>query len=162
ARRLAERGVEQRLICRDPSRAPEVDLASTARAEYADGEAMRAALDGVDTLYFVSGSEAHDRVSQHATAVDAAVAAGVERIGYVSFSAAAPDSTFTFARDHFHTEQHIRSTGLRYTFLRDNLYLDFIPYYASDGAIRGPASGGLLSAVARDDIADATVPVLLN
>ena len=59
--------------------------------------------------------------------MDAVVAAGVRRIVYTSFVGAAPDCTFTFGRDHFHTEEHIKATGVGHTFLRDNLYLDFIP-----------------------------------
>lgn len=81
AARLAERGVAQRLVVRDPSRAPELPDAEVVRASsYGDGEEMRRALEGVRTLFLVSGEEARDRVKQHFTAVDAAVAAGVERI----------------------------------------------------------------------------------
>ena len=91
-------------------------------------------------------------------AVDAAVAAGVGRIVYTSFVGAAPDCTFTFGRDHFHTEEHIRASGVGHTFLRDNLYLDFIPGLSPpDGVIRGPAGDGRVAAVARDDIADVAV-----
>ena len=74
-----------------------------------------------------------------------------------------PTRLFTCARDHFRTEQLIRSSGLRYTFLRSSPYLDILPFFASaDGAIRGPAGEGRVAWVARDDIADATVPVLLG
>jgi len=58
ARRLADRGVAQRVVARDPARAPELPGAEVVRAAYGDGEAMRRALDGVDTLLLVSASEA--------------------------------------------------------------------------------------------------------
>jgi NAD(P)H dehydrogenase (quinone) len=162
ARRLAERGVAQRLVVRDPARAPELPGAAVAGAAYDDPAAMRRALRGVDTLLLVSASEHPDRVRLHTGAVDAAVEAGVERIVYTSFLAAAPDATFTFARDHWHTEQHIRATGLRHTFLRDSLYLDFFPrLVGGDGVIRGPAGDGRVAAVARDDVADVAAAVLL-
>jgi uncharacterized protein YbjT (DUF2867 family) len=163
ARRLAEQGVAQRLVVRDPARAPQLPGAEAALAAYDDGEAMRRALQGYDTLLLVSASEAPDRVRLHTGAVDAAVAAGVERIVYISFLAAAPDATFTFARDHWHTEQHIRTSGLRHTFLRDSLYQDYFPLLVgSDGVIRGPAGDGRVGAVARDDIADVAVAVLIS
>jgi NAD(P)H dehydrogenase (quinone) len=163
ARRLAEQGVAQRLVVRDPARAPQLPGAEAALAAYDDGEAMRRALQGCDILLLVSASEAPDRVRLHTGAVDAAVAAGVERIVYISFLAAAPDATFTFARDHWHTEQHIRTSGLRHTFLRDSLYQDYFPLLVgSDGVIRGPAGDGRVGAVARDDIADVAVAVLLS
>jgi NAD(P)H dehydrogenase (quinone) len=162
ARRLAGRGVAQRLVVRDAARAPELDRAEVAVATYGDGKAMRRALDGVATLLLVSASEDRERVKLHTTAVDAAVAAGVERVVYTSFFGAAPDCTFTFGRDHWHTEQALTAAGLRSTFLRDNLYIDFAPLLASaDGVIRGPGGSGRAAVVARDDIADAAVTVLL-
>jgi uncharacterized protein YbjT (DUF2867 family) len=88
------------------------------------------------------------------------VDAGVTRIVYTSFVGAAPDATFTLARDHS-TEEHIRASGLRPTFLRDNLYIDFLPLLAGeDGAIRGPANDGQAAPVAQDDIADVATAVL--
>jgi NAD(P)H dehydrogenase (quinone) len=163
ARRLADRGVPQRLVVRDPTSAPELPGTEVVRAAYGDGEAMRRALDGVDTLLLVSASEDVDRVRLHTGAVDAAVAAGVQRIVYTSFLACAPHATFTFARDHWHTEQHVRGSGLRHTFLRDSIYLDYVPLFVgADGVIRGPAGDGRVAAVARDDIADVAVAVLLG
>ena len=160
---LAELGVAQRLIVRDASRAPELAGAKVAEASYADPQALRRALAGVHTFFMVSASEASDRVQQHINAVDAAVEAGVERIVYLSFTGAAPDATFTFDRDHWRTEEHVCSASVRFTFLRDNLYQDVIPFIPdSDGVIRGPAGDGQVGAVARDDIADVAVAVLLG
>ena len=66
-----------------------------------------------------------------------------QRIVYTSFLGAGPDATFTFARDHFATEQLIRESGLAYTFLRNSQYLDFVPLLVGeDGVIRGPAGDG--------------------
>jgi NAD(P)H dehydrogenase (quinone) len=164
AARLAERGVPQRLVVRDPSRAPDLPAAEVAVAsDYAATEEMQAALEGAETVYLVSGGEALDRVERHKSAIDAAVAAGVGRIVYVSFLAAAPDATFTFARHHFHTEEHLKASGVEYTFQRDSLYLDYMPFFAGpDGVIRGPAGDGRVAAVARDDIADVAVELLLG
>jgi NAD(P)H dehydrogenase (quinone) len=163
AARLAELGLGQRLIVRDRSRAPDLPGAETAEASYDNPQAMRRALAGVQTFFMVSAGEAYERVRQHIAAVDAAVAAGVERIVYLSFLGAAPEATFTFARDHWHTEEHVRTTGLRHTFLRDSLYLDMLPAFAgADGVIRGPAGNGRVAAVARDDIADVAVAVLFG
>jgi uncharacterized protein YbjT (DUF2867 family) len=161
--RLAELGHHQRLIVRDAARAPDLPGAEVAEASYEDPGALRRALAGTRTFFMVSGGEAFDRVRQHTAAADAAVEAGVERIVYLSFVGASPEATFTFARDHWHTEEHVRETGLRHTFLRDSMYLDFLPALAgADGVIRGPGGGGRVGAVARDDIADVAVAVLLG
>ena len=163
AARLADLGHNTRLVVRDRNRAPDLPGAEAVEASYNEPEAMRRVLAGVETFFMVSAGEAHDRVRQHAAAVDAAVAAGVERIVYLSFINTAPRATFTFARDHWHTEQHIRAAGVRYAFLRDNWYMDLLPLMAgSDGVIRGPAGAGRVGAVARDDIADTAVAVLLG
>ncbi|MFJ8696773.1 NAD(P)H-binding protein [Streptomyces roseolilacinus] len=164
ADRLGVAGVPVRLVGRDPRRLPDVPGAVKAPpAAYGDAEAMRAALDGADTLFLVSAHEGPDRVAEHRTAVDAAVAAGVGRIVYLSLQGAAPDATFTFARDHWHTEQYVRAhDGLAHTFLRDGWYLAGIPAMTgADGVIRGPAGNGRVAAVAHEDVADVAAVVLL-
>lgn len=163
ARRIAETGTPQRLLVRDPSRAPDLPASDAVTASYGDGAAVRAALEGIDTALMVSGSESPDRLDQHRTFVDAAAAAGVRHLVYISFYGATPTATFTLARDHYETEQHIRGTGMAFTFLRDCFYADFMPdLVGDDGVIRGPAGNGRVAVVAQDDIADAATAVLLN
>jgi uncharacterized protein YbjT (DUF2867 family) len=154
AARLVELGVEQRLIARNPAKAPQLGAEVRPIGGYADAAGMTAALDGVDTLFLVPAQEAADRLQEHRTAIDAAVAAGVRKITYLSFTAASPDSVFTLGRDHWATEEHVRSSGLAWTFPRMNLYLDFVPYMAGrDGVIEGPAGAGRAALVTRDDVA---------
>ena len=163
AARLARAGFGQRLIVRDAARAPDLPAAEVAEASYEDLPALREALVGMETFFMVSAAESADRARRHADAEDAALEAGVERIVYLSFVSAAPNATFTFARDHWRTEEHIRSSGVRHTFLRDNVYLDYVPAFAgTDGVIRGPAAEGRVGAVAREDIAEVAVAVLLG
>ena len=161
ARLLAGAGSPQRLLVRDPSRAPELEQAVPVVVTYADPSLAAAALAGVETLFMVSAAEAEDRLQQHRAFVDAAAAAGVQHIVYTSFLGAAAGCTFTLGRDHFATEEHIRGSGMNFTFLRNNFYLDFLPLLAGeDGVIRGPAGDGVLAAVARADIARSAVTVL--
>jgi uncharacterized protein YbjT (DUF2867 family) len=163
ARRLAERGVRQMLVARDPGRAPELAGAEVASGSYDDRDGLRRAFEGAGALFMVSASEDPDRRRLHANVIDAAADAGVERIVYTSFYGAGPACTFTFGRDHWHAEEHIKDSGLRHTFLRDNLYIDFLPLLAgADGVIRGPAGDGRVAAVTRDDIADVAAAVLLD
>jgi len=161
ARLLADAGAEQVLVVRDPSRAPHLPRASVARAAFDDGDAVRSALAGVPVAFMVSASEDARRVDQHRAFVDAAVAAGVEHVVYLSFLGAAPDATFTFARDHWATEEHLRSAGVGLTVLRDSTYADFLPLLVGeDGVIRGPAGQGRVAPVAQDDVAEAAAAVL--
>jgi uncharacterized protein YbjT (DUF2867 family) len=157
-----------RLVVRDAARAPRLAGAEVVEnpGGYADGAGLRAALAGVDTLFLVSAAEAEDRLQQHLTAVEAAALAGVERIVYTSFVGARPDATFTLVRQHFATEQAIAATGVRHTFLRHNMYADFVPFFATvqDGraVIEAPAGEGRTGFVSRDDLADVAAAVLLR
>lgn len=162
AAELAERDIPFRMVVRDLDSAPNlVGAVSVVASDFGAGEEMTEALDGADTLFLVSGREAEDRLERHRTAVDAARRAGVERIVYLSFLGAAPDSVFTLGRQHFATEQHIKASGVRYTFLRDSMYADFVPYFAGqDGVIRGPAGDGAVSWITRADVAATVVAVL--
>lgn len=161
ARHLADAGVDQRLLARTPEKAPALPWAVAVRSSYENTEESRSALAGVDLLFMVSASESVERLSQHRAFIDAAAAAGVGHIVYLSFFGAAPDATFTLARDHWATEQHIIDSGMRFTFLRDNLYTDFfLAMVGEDGVLRGPAADGRVASVTRADVARVAAAVL--
>ena len=162
ARRLADRGIDQRLVVRNVARAPQLDGAEVRSAiGYDAADDMQDALDGVATLLLVPAAEHPERVAQHKGAVDAAVAAGVKHLLYLSFVGASADSTFTLARDHWETEQHVRARGVDFTFLRMSVYMDLLPTMVdSAGVIAGPAGDGRVGFVLRDDLADVAAAVL--
>lgn len=166
ARGLDGLGVQTRLVVRDASspRLPQLEHVESVReATYGDLAASTRAFEGVSTLFLVSAGESADRVEQHRTAIDAAAAAGVEHVVYLSFLGASPDAEFTLARDHGATEQHLRASGMSWTFLRDSFYLDALVQFAGeDGVIRGPAGEGRVGGVARADVAGSAVAVLLD
>jgi len=178
AARLAQLGLQQRLIVRDPSRAPSLPGAEIHQvSSYGDPAAMGRALSGVDTLFLVSAQEImglikrsveqgtpvpyYNRLHQHISAVVAAGAVGVRHVIYLSFVNAEPDATFVCAREHYETEQFLRSTGIAFTFLRQGLYMDNVPKHVmSDDVMRAPAGQGRVAWIARDDIAEAAVAVM--
>jgi NAD(P)H dehydrogenase (quinone) len=168
AARLVAAGAPLRLVVRDAHRAPDVPGAEIVAnpGGYADADGFRTALEGVDTLYLVSAAEAEDRLQQHLTAVGAAAAAGVRRIVYTSFVGARPDAVFTLVRHHYATEQAIAATGVRHTFLRHNMYADFVPFFAvregDRAVIAAPAGEGAVGFASRDDLADVAAAVLLR
>jgi len=157
---LADAGVAVRLLVRDPARAPHLSGADVRRATYGEDGCVEA-LEGVDTVFMVSAHESADRQDQHRSFVDAAVAAGVRQIVYLSFVGASATSGFTLGRDHGATEQHIRASGLDWTFVRDNFYAEIIPEFAdADGVIRGPAGRGRVAAVSQRDAGAVVAHVL--
>ncbi|MBN2041610.1 MAG: SDR family oxidoreductase [Spirochaetes bacterium] len=178
AERLSKRGTAQRLLVRNAVNAPELPYTETAVIKsYGDTASMTKALEGIKILFLVSARDRmgiiinsfennipvpeYDRVEEHKAAVNSAKAAGVERVVYLSFLNASENSTFLLSRDHFHTEEFIKSSGLNYTFLRPNLYMDKVSQHiAKSDIIRAPAGDGRISWVSRDDIADVAAEVL--
>ena len=160
---LAERGIEPRLLLRDPAKATGLPAERTAVASYDDPEAARRALDGVQLLFMVSAAESADRLDQHRTFIGAAADAEVRHVVYTSFLGASPTATFTLAQDHAVTEGVLRASGMAWTFLRDSFYLDLLPEFADqDGVIRGPAGAGRVGAVLREDVARSAAAVLID
>jgi NAD(P)H dehydrogenase (quinone) len=163
ARLLAQQSVPLRLLVRTPAKAPKLHDTMMFECSYADKFASKRALEGVETLFMVSAAESPDRLEQHRTFIDAASEAGVGHIVYTSFLAASAEATFTLARDHYATEQHIVAAGIDHTFLRDSFYIDFMEsLVGNDGVIRGPARNGRVSIVARADIARVAAAILLD
>lgn len=166
AAHLDAAGRAQRLLVRDPAspRLPQLgSVTEVARIDYANHDLSEAALQGVEVLFMVSAHESPTRTAEHAAFIDAAAAAGVRHVVYTSFAAAAPDATFTLARDHYATEELLSASGMAWTFLRDTFYIDFMEQLVgTDGVIRGPAGSGRCAIVARADVARVAATVLLD
>lgn len=87
-------------------------------------ETLNSAFAGVDRLLIISADGDNEtRIRQHAAAVAAAAQAGVKFIAYTSVTNA-QESKNLFAPTHKATEQAILKTGIPYSFLRNNWYLE--------------------------------------
>lgn len=155
AARLADHGVPQLLIARDPSRLPSLPGArNRGPASYDDPAAMRAALDGAATLVLISSRPTGKRLEEHAAAVHAGIEVGVDRVLYVSLLGAGPTATYRNARDHWLTEQFLAGSGIRHTIVRSGIYASTPAALADeDLVIRGPGGDGRAAFVTHDDIA---------
>jgi NAD(P)H dehydrogenase (quinone) len=161
ARTLADAGLPLRLVVRDPAKAPKLPNAEVSVAAFGDRSAVEHALRGIHAVLMVSAQENNTRLADHKAFIDGAAAAGVRHVAYTSIVSAAPDAIFTLARDHFFTEEHLRASGMAWTFLRDNLYQDFMPQTVGpDGVIRGPAGNGRAALISRRDVAASAAAVL--
>lgn len=134
----------------------------TARLDYADPR-----LDGVagpgDTLLLVSGSEAGNRVELHGNVIEAAAKAGVARIVYTS-APKATDTTLVLAPEHAATEELLRTSGVPFTVLRNNWYIEnyatSMPQILATGEVLGSTGTGRVASATRADYAEATAVVL--
>lgn len=162
-KRLCSAGIPIRAMQR-PGRAssalPGVEIAE---ADFDDPNSIRRALDGVDRAYLVTNStERAER--QQLGFVEAASAAGVRHIVYLSQFHAATNSPVRFLHYHAVVENAIASSGIAFTHLRPNLYmqalLGFSPTITSQGRFFAPAGDARVSLVDVRDIADVAVAAL--
>jgi len=87
-------------------------------------ETLDKAFAGIDRLLIVStDGDNETRIRQHADAVAAAQRANVGFIAYTSVGNASESSLF-LAPVHRATEEAIKNTGIPYSFLRNNWYLE--------------------------------------
>jgi NAD(P)H dehydrogenase (quinone) len=131
-------------------------------------ETLDAAFSGIDRLLIVSSSEVRlggdeIRMKQHANAVAAAERAKVKFIAFTS-APKASDSDFFLAKVYKATEEAIVKTGIPYSFLRNNWYLE-----NEVGSIKSSMEGapwitatgeGKVGWVLRQELAEATAAVL--
>ncbi|WP_404447367.1 SDR family oxidoreductase [Sutcliffiella horikoshii] len=127
-------------------------------------ETLDAAFAGVDRLLIISADgENETRIRQHANAIAAAERAGVKFIAYTSI-ANAKESENLLAPTHKATEEAIMKTGIPYSFLRNNWYLENeIP--SIQGVLAGApwvtsAGNGKVGWALQQDYAEAAVAVL--
>jgi NAD(P)H dehydrogenase (quinone) len=159
---LSTRGVRQRLLVRDPLRAPDIAGAEIAMADYGDPRSIADALEPDDRVFMVSLHEGPDqRVPHHRAFIEAAAAAGVAHIVYLSFIAAGPDAIFLHARSHGETERMLAESGVPWTAIRNSMYADDIPgWFDSDGLNTVPAGEGRMSFSYRPELARAIAVAL--
>ena len=152
-----------RNLARNKEKAEKMGFSDVFKSNYDKSEDTVKSLEGIDVLFMVSGSENPNRIQQHKDFIDVAKIAGVSHIVYLSFYNASKNSIFTLGRDHYATEEYIKENGFKYTFLRDNFYVDFFVDMCREyGEIKGPAGNGKVSAVVRSDVSEVAAKILEN
>ncbi|MFJ4108563.1 SDR family oxidoreductase [Oerskovia enterophila] len=165
---LLERGVAPEQIVaavRTPARA--ADLAERGvvvrEADYSRPETLGTALEGVDVVLLVSGSEVGQRVQQHANVVEAARAAGVRHLVYTS-APQATTSALVLAPEHKATEELVAASGLPATILRNGWYTENyvgnVEQARETGVVLGSVGDGRVASASRKDYAEAAAVVL--
>ncbi|TCK26187.1 SDR family oxidoreductase [Pseudonocardia endophytica] len=167
---LLERGVpagEIVAIVRDPDKAAGLAArdVQVRRGDYSEPGSLATALDGVDRLLLVSGSEVGRRVAQHGNVIDAARAAGVGRIVYTSLPRA-DTSSLPLAPEHKATEELLAAADVATTVLRNNWYAENYTArtaeYVERGAILSATGDGRIGLATRADYAAAAAAALVD
>jgi NAD(P)H dehydrogenase (quinone) len=154
------------LVSRTPEELSEYAAmgASTRFGDFLEPESLTTAYEGGDRMLLISvNAMGPQRQRMHATAIDAAVAAGVSHIAYTSF-VDLENNNSALAADHRATEEHLRESGVAWTMLRNGLYMDGLPQQAaqivSAGRVAVPGNELGIAYVTREDCAAVAAAVL--
>ena len=165
-KRLAKQNVPVRAMVRDRNRAsaisalPNIELVE---GDFERPETVLSALAGVERAFLLTNSTERAEAQQLAF-VEAAQQGQVKHIVKLSQFAADAHSPVRFLRYHAAVEAAIQASGMAYTFLRPNLFmqglLNFRSTIADQNAFYAGASDAKVSVVDVRDIADVAVAAL--
>ena len=148
---LAAQGVTARAMVRSAKDADDLPAGiMRVEGDFDDDASLARALAGVERAFLLTPSTEHAEAQQRRF-VEVASRTGVRHIVKLSQFAASPDSPVRFLRYHAAVEQAIEQSGMAWTFLRPNLFMQGLLQLA--GLIR---EKGILAA----PIGDARVSVV--
>lgn len=134
--------------------------------DFTDPSSLADAFRGGTRMLLISADNIQARAAWHATAIDAAKAAGVQHVIYTSMIEPGSANPALIADSHRATEEHLRSSGLAHTILRCALYSDFQIFEAAEavasGQFRHNRGDGACSYIARADCAAVAAAVLAS
>jgi NAD(P)H dehydrogenase (quinone) len=162
---LAERGIDARALVRRPAADLPLPLA---HADLQSPATLASAFDGVERLLLLTAHGPNQDLRE-AAALEAAVAAGVQRIVKISGGAPTlgPNGTTPTAVAHWRSEQRIERSGLDFAFLRPSFYMQNLldtvaPGVAASGTLAAPFGHAPIAMVDARDVADCAIAALLD
>src|SRR6266536_55767 len=162
---LSGNGVPVRADVRDQAKARNQFGADIALStfDFEDDSSFAGALDGVGKVFLLPPL-LPNQVAVANAFIDATKRAGVRHIVRLSVIGADTDPPFTFGKWHAASDQHVRESGLAFTFLRPNSFMqNFINYFPPrDGTTYLPWGNGKASFVDARDIAAVAAEALTS
>jgi NAD(P)H dehydrogenase (quinone) len=154
------------LVTRTPERLSSLAAngAQVRAGDFTKPETLQAAFAGGRDMLLISSNGDGDRVAQHSAAISAARRVGVRRIVYTSFINPTDENPASIVREHRLTEEALARSGLAYTILRNQLYMEGMVEELARAVSRGSlftnAGRGKWAPVSRRDCGDAAAVVL--
>jgi len=162
---LRGRGVAVRAFVRDPEKAtevlgPDVELAA---GDFADRLSLAPALDGIDRVFLACGN-VPGQVGYECAVIDAARAAGVQRVVKLSGPRPAFGSPIPFERWHAQIERHLIGSEMPWVLLRPCTYMTNVLMHADavrhTGRLMAPAGAAEIAFVDPRDVAASAAAAL--
>ena len=136
------------------------------RADFDDEASLASAFQGVERVLLISTDaldEPGKRSRQHAGAIRAVVAAGVQHVAYTSIVNPA-NSKILISKDHADTEAELGKAGVPFTVLRNNMYSEYqfapLQRALASGKLVDAKASGKVGFVTREDCARIAAAVL--
>ena len=129
---LPEFDIQARGLIRDPAKAAALEDAGVevVTGDLGNPDDVRAALQGCDKAFLLMAN-AREQLELEKGFVDAARAAGVGYLVKMSANGANSNSTSLLKRYHGDSERHIRESGLGYTLVRPNFFMQNMLHIAA-------------------------------
>jgi NAD(P)H dehydrogenase (quinone) len=150
------------------TRSPDVlaDRQNVRHGDWSSPDTLAEAYAGVDHLLLISGDDLGTRLQGQVAAIDAAKAAGVQRVAYTSAGNPVADNPVAVGPSHRGTEEALQASGLRWIILRNALYAEFqVPDFqgaVATGRLVSNQGEGRTTYVSREDCAAAAAGALLS
>lgn len=162
---LAARGQQPRLFLRDPTKAAQFKGVSSdvVPGDFDKLDTVAKALQGADAVFLATPPDQRQLAWEKAF-IDAAKAAGVKRLLYLSAIGSTPDSPVALARAHAAVEASLKVSGIPCTILQPNSFMqNFLTDAAtirSQGAIYRTSEDTQVSFIDARDIGAAAAVAL--
>jgi uncharacterized protein YbjT (DUF2867 family) len=162
---MAASGEQGQVMVRSREKAAELESLGfkTFIGDFNEPETLPPALEGVEKLFLLSVANPR-QVEMQGNMVEAARVAGVRHLVKLSAGCAGPDLPTPIKRWHYETEQQIKRSGMSYTFLRPNCFmqnsLKWVRTIREKGFFQMPIGDAVVSQVDARDIAAVAAAVL--
>lgn len=165
AKALAARGVKARALVRNPEKAAGLKSLGidVAIGDATDADAVAKALAGCEKLLLLMPNGQH-QLTLEKTVIDLAKKAGVRHVVKMSSMEAVPDAKAPIPQIHWASEEYIRASGLAWTMIKPNFFMqNFLGSARSikeNGSFSLPMGNGTTAMADTRDIGAATAEAL--
>jgi uncharacterized protein YbjT (DUF2867 family) len=133
------------------------------KGDLGDPASLKAALEGLDKLFLLSAGSDFDRIE--VAAIEVAKAAGVKQVVKLSANGVSADSSNPLFRAHARAERALEASGLDFTILRPNFFMqNWVAFFSHSIKAGQPiyvnAGEGRLAWIDARDIADVAATAL--
>ena len=135
---LAKKGLAVRALVRDLHKAKSLEMphVELVRGDLDDPASLNAALAGIERAYLLTATSPN-RLRQEAHFIRAARHAGIKHIVRHSIVGADANSPCRILRRHGEADKQLEDSGLSFTLLRPNYFMQNLCWYAHDINTRG-------------------------